>query len=103
MLRVLQQRRVPLSTSAGVVAQVWRDGRKQPLLAKVLAGVAVRGLTPPDDKATGELLAAAGSRDVVDAHLVLCVEPGDTILTGDRDDIQRLVSARRVPATLVHT
>lgn len=28
MLRVLQRQRVPLWTSAGVVAQVWRDGRK---------------------------------------------------------------------------
>ena len=43
MLRVLQQRRVPLWTSAAVVAQVWRDGRKQAPLARILDGVGAVG------------------------------------------------------------
>jgi hypothetical protein len=33
MLRVLHEQRVPLWTSSAVVARVWRDGRKQALLA----------------------------------------------------------------------
>lgn len=101
MLRVLQQRRVPLVTSAAVVAQVWRDGAKQALLARVLSGVEVRALTPGDDKRTGELLALTRSTDVIDAHLVLGIEASDTVFTSDPDDIARLLEARAIDAAVV--
>lgn len=39
MLQLLQVQGVPLHTSVVAVAQVWRDGRNQALLARVLAGV----------------------------------------------------------------
>jgi hypothetical protein len=103
MLRLLQQRRIPLGTSSAVIAQVWRDGRRQALLARVLSGVDVRALAPGDDKRTGELLALAKSDDVVDAHLALSVENGDRVLTSDPDDIEKLLSARKVKATIVMT
>lgn len=103
MLRVLQQHRVPLWTSAAVVAQVWRDGRKQARLAQVLAGVGVRALSVGDDKRTGELLALAGTNDVIDAHVVLGVEDGDDVLTSDVEDLGRLLRARRVDAAIVKT
>ena len=103
MLRVLQQRRVPLGTSSAVVAQVWRDGRKQALLARVLSGVDVRALAPGDDRRTGELLARAKTDDVIDAHLVLGVEDGDRVFTSDPDDIKRLLEARSVEATVIVT
>src|SRR5262249_39048276 len=76
LLRVLQQRRVPLWTSAAVVAQVWRDGRKQALLAQLLDGVAVRALASGDDRRTGELLARTTTKDVIDGHLALAVDRG---------------------------
>ena len=101
MLRVLQQRRVPLGTSSAVVAQVWRDGRKQALLARVLSGVDVRALAPGDDRRTGELLALAKTADVIDAHLVLGVEDGDRVFTSDPDDLNRLLEARGVDATVI--
>jgi hypothetical protein len=103
MLRVLQQQRVPLWTSAAVVAQVWRDGRKQALLAKTLAGVGVRALDEGDDKATGELLELAHTDDVIDAHIALAVDDGDHVLTSDPDDIARLLAARRIDATVTKT
>jgi len=103
LLRVLQQHRVPLRTSAAVVAQVWRDGKKQALLSRILAGVGVRALGSGDDKRTGELLAAAHLRDVIDAHVVLDVEEGDHVLTSDPDDLERLLAARRIEATIVKT
>jgi hypothetical protein len=103
MLRLLQQRRVPLGTSSAVIAQVWRDGRTQALLARLLSGVDVRALAPGDDKRTGELLALAKSNDVVDAHLALSVANGDRVLTSDPDDIDKLLSAREVKATVVAT
>lgn len=85
------------------MAQVWRDGRKQTLLARILSGVDVRPLARGDDRRTGELLAASKSSDVVDAHLVLGVDGGDRVLTSDHDDIARLVQARGIEATLVST
>lgn len=103
MLRVLQQRRVPLATSSAVVAQVWRDGRKQALLARLLSGIDARALAPGDDRRTGELLALTKSDDVIDAHLVLGVEDGDRVFTSDPNDIDRLLEARGVDATIVTT
>lgn len=101
MLRLLQSQRVPLCTSAGVVAQVWRNGRKQALLAHVLDGVRVCGLNSGDDRRTGELLAATGTRDVIDAHVALLVENNDRLLTSDPGDLQSLLTARGIRATVV--
>jgi len=101
MLRVLQQQRVPLRTSAAVLAQVWRDGRKQAELARVLTGVDVRALSPGDDKRTGELLGRAKMNDVVDGHVAVLTDDGDRILTSDADDLDTLVRARGIKATIV--
>ena len=101
MLRILQQRKIPLVTSAAVVAQVWRDGRKQALLAQTLSGVAVAALDAGSDRKTGELLAASRGNDVIDAHLALCIDEGDHALTSDPVDLRRLLDARRVAATVV--
>ena len=101
MLRVLQQGRVPLSTSAAVVAQVWRDGRTQARLSRVLGGVAIRALGAGDDRRTGELLRVAGTPDVIDAHVALSVDHEDRLLTSDPDDLQRLLAARNIAAEIV--
>jgi len=101
MLRELQRRRVSLATSSAVVAQVWRDGRRQARVAQLLAGVKVRALAPDEDRRTGELLAIAKTSDVIDAHVVLLAEDEDLILTSDARDIEQLVRARRVRASVV--
>lgn len=101
MLQVLESRGVPVRTSAAVVAQVWRDGRKQALLARVLAGVKVIGLTPGEDKSTGVLMGNAGSSDVVDAHVALLVEQGDQLLTSDVEDLRQLLAAKHTDAIIV--
>ena len=72
-LRMLQRQGTPLRASAAVVGQVWRDGRKQANLARVLAGVGIEPLARDDGKRIGELLGRAGSADVVDAHVALLV------------------------------
>lgn len=95
-LRVLQQQATPLRTSAAVVGQVWRDGRKQANLARVLAGVGVEPLG--EGKQIGELLGQTGSADVVDAHVALLVTPGDLVLTSDPGDIRTLLQATGVAA-----
>jgi hypothetical protein len=103
MLRVLQQQRVPLWTTSPVIAQVWRDNRAQARLSQLLAGVGVRPLAPQEDQRTGELLARARTEDVIDAHLALVVEDGDRVLTGDAEDIEHLLTTRRIDATIVQT
>ena len=97
-LRVLHQLGTPLRASAAVVGQVWRDGRKQANLARVLAGVGVEPLSKDDGKRIGELLARAGSADVVDAHVALMVAPADLGFTSDPGDIRTLLQARGVAA-----
>ncbi len=66
MLRDLQRRRVPIHTSSAIIAQMWRDGRRQARIAQLLGGVRVRALAPDDDRRTGELLALARTNDIVD-------------------------------------
>lgn len=101
ILRRMEQRSVPLWTSSAVVAQVWRDGKKQARLAQLLSAVAIRPLGPMDDRRTGELLAATRTSDVVDAHLALTINEDDHVLTSDREDIEHLLDARRIVATIV--
>jgi hypothetical protein len=101
MLRVLQRAGVPLHTSAAVVAQVWRDGRRQVDLARVLPGVAVTALDEVNSKRVGELLRANGTSDVADAHVALLVHAQGRVLTSDEPDIQALLRTRRIEATVV--
>lgn len=101
MLELLQAQGVPLHTSVAAVAQVWRDGRKQALLARVLAGVKIVGLSPGDEKSIGELLAKAGTSDVVDAHVALLLRNGDRLLTSDPKDLERLLTATGTTALIV--
>lgn len=93
---------VDLATSEAVVAQVWRDGRRQSLLARFLRHVDVRPLD--DGRVLGELLRSAGTDDPVDAHLVeLASVLGRPVLTGDPDDVQQVADAldpRRRPRVL---
>jgi hypothetical protein len=80
-------------THAGVLGQVWRGGRRQARLSQALAGVDVRALDEPLGRAAGELLAATGLTDVIDAGVVLLSIDGDEIATLDREDFKRLVTA----------
>lgn len=100
-LRVLQQQGTPLRTSAAVIGQVWRDGRKQVNLARVLAGVGIDPLAAGDGQKIGELLGQAGSADVVDAHVTLLAAPADVVLTSDQGDVRSLLRARGVPARVI--
>src|SRR5271156_5770811 len=94
-LRVLQQQGTPIRVSSAVVGQVWRDGRKQANLARVLAGVGIEALGKDDGKRIGELLALSGSADIVDAHIALITAHADLVLTSDPGDIRKLLNARR--------
>ena len=100
MLRVAQQERIPVRTSAAVVAQVWRSGSLQANLARVLAGVDAATLDGATGRSVGEILALSKTADVVDGHLGLIVQSGDTVLTSDAEDIKKILAARKVGATV---
>ena len=101
LLRVLQREGAPVRTSAAAVAQVWRDGRRQANLARVLPGLDVGELDEPVAKSVGELLRENGTNDVVDAHVALLVSPQGRVLTSDEAAIASLLRTRRIRAVVV--
>ena len=101
MLRVLQRDGVPVLSSAVALAQVWRDGRGQANLARVVSGVDVAAVDDTSARKVGELLQANRSDDLVDAHVALLVQRADHVLTSDEPDIHALLRTRRVKATIV--
>lgn len=88
--------RTPL-THGGVVGQVWRGGHgTQAKLARVMKLVNVVPLDAALGREAGELLARSGTRDVIDAAVVLISRSGDRVFTSDPDDLVELaVAARR--------
>ena len=79
-------------THAGVLGQAWRGGPRQARLARALEGIDVRPLDKALGRAAGELLAAAGLSDVIDAAVVLLSADGDEIVTSDLDDFGQLAA-----------
>ena len=90
--RALMQGRT-LRVAAGVLGQVWRDGRVQVNLSRFLRSEEVQ-IVPLDEalaRACGELCRATNSHDVIDASVVILArEWRDPIVTSDPDDLRRL-------------
>lgn len=88
-----------LAVPAGVVGQVWRDGRKQARLARLL-GSRIVDVEPLDDaraRAAGQLCGVTRTREVIDASVVLCAKArGHGVLTSDPTDIRRLDASLRI-------
>jgi hypothetical protein len=101
-LRLLQQEHIPVHTSAGAVAQVWRSGQRQVNLARVLPGLDVAPIDQRVAQAIGELLGASKTKDLLDAHVAMLAEPGCRVFTSDDADVKALLKARRVKAEVVH-
>ena len=77
-----------------VVAQVWRDGRRQAKLARFLETCEIRGVGIEVAKAAGVICGKAGTRDAVDAIVAtMALVLGATVFTSDPDDIKRLGAA----------
>lgn len=93
LLELARERGLTIQFPAGVVAQAWRGGGRQAVLARFLAadGLDVDALDLVTGRAVGELCALAGGDDVVDAHVaLLALRRRCTVLTSDPDDIERL-------------
>jgi hypothetical protein len=84
---------IPLTIPAGVVAQVWRNGRQQARLARFLRerGVTIEPLDGQRARQAGQLCGMTGTADVIDASVVLCAKRrGDGLATCDVEDMRRL-------------
>jgi hypothetical protein len=90
---LLALREVP-TVPAPVVAQSWRGGGRQALLAQLLAGCYVEALDDGQARSVGTLAARAATSDIVDA----CVVEGalrrhDIVVSSDEDDLQAIATA----------
>ncbi len=74
MIVVARNDGIRFAVPAGVIAQVWRDGRKQARLARLLASdvVEVEPLTDRRAREAGQLCGVAKTSDIVDASVALC-------------------------------
>ena len=86
---------------AGVVAQVWRGGRQQVRLVRLLASnlIEIESLDDRNARLAGQLCGATNTNDVIDASVVLCARKrGHGVLTSDVDDLRRLDPSLRYVA-----
>ena len=78
---------------APALAQAIRRPDRQALLSRLIRQpeTDVRELDRVDAVAVGRLLAASGTSDVVDAHVVICAtRAGQSVVTSDAHDLRRL-------------
>ena len=79
----------PLSTTEAVLAQSWRNPKRQVLMKRLAAITTVHPFGDP--QTIGVRCATSGTSDVVDAGLaVLADQLGDVVLTTDPDDMAQL-------------
>ena len=83
----------PVVVPATALAQAIRDPARQPRLARMLRQprTVVVALDRVDATHVGRVLAASGTSDIADAHVVVCARrAGLAIVTSDPDDLRRL-------------
>ena len=85
----LAEAKTPLVTSAGVVAQVWRGGAAEQVpIVFLLRRTEVVDLSHAVAKIIGRMLAVTGTRDPIDAHVVLLArQRGWPVISSDRGDL----------------
>lgn len=101
-LRAAARRGLKLRTTAVVVAQIWRDpSGRQASLARLLKAVDVGSIDEWMGREAGVLLGRAGTRDPIDATLVLSAADGDRILTSDPEDLAHLAEIAKKRVVIV--
>jgi malonyl CoA-acyl carrier protein transacylase len=88
------ERGAQLTVPASALAQAIRHPARQVRLARLIRQptTSVMALDRADAAHVGRLLAASGTSDVVDAHVVVCARRAAraVVVTGDPDDLRRL-------------
>lgn len=93
LLARAQETSARVTIPATALAQAVRNPARQVRLARLVRQPAtdVVALGRLDATGVGRLLAASGTSDVVDAHVVLCARrAGQAVVTSDPDDIHQL-------------
>lgn len=85
-----------VTVPAGVIAQAWRDGRRQARLAQALHHCDEIALDGTHARAVGLLCAATDTSDIVDASVAVAAaalarHQPTILLTSDVDDLQPLL------------
>ena len=106
ILRVAADAGETVHVPAGVIAQAWRDGRRQVLLVRALRHCHEVSFDGRLARAVGLLCGQASTSDVVDASVALAVAGASrhddvTLLTSDRADLRHLLSVLNVVARTV--
>lgn len=91
---------------SGAIAQAWRDGARQVLLARALSHCDEVALAGSFARAAGLLCGQAATADVIDASVALTVAGAAqseevAVMTSDADDIRHLLSVLNVEARVV--
>lgn len=90
-----------VTVPAPVLAQAIRRPERQARLSRLIRqpGTDVIALGRADATHVGRLLAASGTSDVVDAHVVICARRADQpVITSDPGDLRQLDPALRLIA-----
>jgi hypothetical protein len=85
--------RSPITVPATALAQAIRRPERQVRLARLIRQqtTTVQELDRVDATSVGRLLAASGTGDVVDAHVVICARRArQRVVTSDPDDLRAL-------------
>jgi hypothetical protein len=101
--RLIAARRlgIEITTTSPVVGQVWRDGRRQALLAGLVSGTLVHAPDVAAARRAGEILAKTKLEDVVDALVAGLARDGDIILTSDPKHLRTLLAANGIRAAIL--
>ena len=91
----------PVRTSPMALAQAWRDGKRQARLASAMRDIDARVITGEDGRQGGELLAASGTSDAIDATVALLARSGDLLYTSDPGDLRKLCGAAGIRAVVI--
>jgi hypothetical protein len=92
--RALLARRVVPTAPAPVLAQAWRGGGRQALLARLLAGCVIEALDGEQAKSVGALAASAATTDIIDACVVEgAIRRHDLVVSSDDGDLRAIAAA----------
>ena len=79
---------------APVLAQAWRGGSRQALLARLLGSCEVEDMDEARSRAIGSLCGRAGHHDIADVAVIeASLRRGDVVVTSDPRDLERVASA----------
>ncbi len=96
LLDEVERAGLTVAVPVGPLAQVWRDGSRQAMLARFIRGADIVELVDwdaPGALAAGVLCGRTGTSDVIDASVAICAqERGHAVMTSDPDDLAALHS-----------